>query len=63
MTEPSQFINDEVGVVNSIMLWRIYDVLLLLLDPQVAKRVSEVHAQGEFLGPNPSFRLPGSENA
>lgn len=62
MTEPSPVINDEVGVVNTIILWRIYDVLLLLLDPQVAKRVNEVHAAGDFLGPNPAYRIPEDKN-
>lgn len=51
-------IEDSANVVNSIMLWRIYDLLLLDLmsrDPDLAIKVVKAHERGEFVGPNPSF--------
>lgn len=45
------------GIVQTIILWRIYDTLLVVLDalggdsPALAK----LHERGVFLGPNPSF--------
>lgn len=50
-TDPGQ-------VVNTIILWRIYDVLLLILtelSPESAGRVAQGHENGQFLGPNPSI--------
>lgn len=46
-------------IVNTIILWRIYDVLMLLLsvqDKQSALNLTKMHENGEFLGPNPAFR-------
>lgn len=52
------YVDDNHGVVNSIILWRIYDLLLLILmdrDPQAARQVAEMHEAGQFLGPNPAY--------
>lgn len=51
-------IEDEASVVQTIILWRIYDLLLLDLmgrDPGMAAKVAAMHEKGEFVGPNPSF--------
>lgn len=51
-------IEDAANVVNSILLWRIYDLLLLDLmakSPEMAAKVVRMHEQGQFVGPNPSF--------
>ena len=47
------------NIVNTIVLMRIYDVLLLILDnlnPTDARRVAEGHENGQFLSSNPSVR-------
>lgn len=43
-------------VAQTIILWRIYDLLLLTLPADAAKHVAQVHEAGEFLGPNPSYK-------
>lgn len=51
-------IEDDAAVVNSIILWRIYDLLLLSLaqtNPELARKVAIAHERGEFIGPNPAF--------
>lgn len=51
-------IEDDAAVVNTIILWRIYDLLLLDLmsrNPELARKVVLAHERGEFVGPNPAF--------
>lgn len=51
-------------MVNSIILWRIYDILLLLLmesNPEAARKLAEMHEGGHFLGPNPAYKEPENE--
>jgi hypothetical protein len=60
-SNPKKTINDEYEVVNSIILWRIYDVLMLLLvehNSEAALKLTQMHEKGVFLGPNPAYR-PG----
>ena len=54
-----QTVDENAPIVHSIILWRIYDVLLLLLretNPEVAGKVAEMHEQGLFVGPNPAYK-------
>lgn len=56
---PPEYINDETNVVNSILLWRIYDALIVLItlqDANAALKLTRMHDAGTFLGPNPSYR-------
>lgn len=58
MTEGNEYIDDAAEVVQTIVLWRIYDVLLLILREQnkpLADQLVEIHERGEFVGPNPSY--------
>lgn len=51
--------NQTTGVVDSIILWRIYDALIVLItlqDKNAAIRLTRMHENGDFLGPNPSYR-------
>nr|ALS91343.1 MetaGeneMark_Unknown Function [uncultured bacterium] len=51
-------IEDDAAVVNTILLWRIYDLMLLDLmarNPELARKVATAHERGEFIGPNPAF--------
>jgi hypothetical protein len=45
--------------VNVIMLWRIYDALLLILNQLGgdAASLGKMHEQGEFIGPMPSVSV------
>lgn len=61
MTEPvkEEIDAESTAFINSILLWRIYDVLILLLgaqNPELAKHITKMHQEGEFLGPNPAYR-------
>lgn len=59
MTEKSEIDAESTAVVNSILLWRIYDVLILLLGEQnidLSRNITKMHEAGEFLGPNPAYR-------
>lgn len=50
---------ESTAFINSIILWRIYDVLVLLLgaqSPASAKSITKLHEEGGFLGPNPAYR-------
>lgn len=61
---PPEYINDEQSVVNSILLWRIYDALIVLItlqDKDSAIRLTRMHDAGTFLGPNPSYRPEPTE--
>lgn len=54
-----EFIDDEVALVNTILLWRIYDALTVLITlqaPDTAVKMTKLHESGEFIGPNPSYR-------
>jgi hypothetical protein len=65
MSDPAENIEDAQGVVQTIMLWRIYDVLLLLLrqtNRPMADQLVEIHEKGEFVGPNPSYVQRGSDD-
>lgn len=65
MAEFSHNIDEEAAFVNTILLWRIYDALILLLTLQSREQalsLTALHESGEFLGPNPSYR-PGPFNA
>lgn len=63
--EPTkEYVEDNSAVVNSIILWRIYDVMLLLLreaNPEVAGKLAEMHEQGLFAGPLPAYKEPKNE--
>jgi hypothetical protein len=53
-----EYVEDNHSVVSNIILWRIYDLMLLILmdkDPDAARRVAEMHEAGQFLGPNPAY--------
>lgn len=57
--EPSQTIDDNIGIVTYITLARIYDVLCLIADgvgkgEEVLKMI-EAHRNGELLGPEPAL--------
>lgn len=57
-------VDENAPVVHSIILWRIYDILLLLLmeqNPDAAHRLAQMHEEGHFLGPNPSYKEPENE--
>lgn len=59
MTESRHEVNDDnSAIVHTIMLWRIYDVLVLLLgefNPELAARVGQMHEAGRFIAPAPSL--------
>lgn len=59
MTEDREPVTeDNSGIVHTIMLWRIYDVLVLLLgefNPELAAKVGQVHEAGRFIAPGPSL--------
>lgn len=50
-------IEDASGVVHTIMLWRIYDTLLLILGALGgdAAALGKMHEAGQFIGPIPSL--------
>lgn len=52
-------INEQADVVNTIILWRIYDTLLLILSELGgdAAALGQMHERGEFIGPEPSVTL------
>jgi hypothetical protein len=57
--EPSQTIDDNLGIVTYITLARIYDALCLIADgvgkgEEVLKMI-EAHRNGELLGPGPAL--------
>jgi hypothetical protein len=59
VTESREPVSDEnSGIVHTIMLWRIYDVLVLLLgefNPELAAKVGQMHESGRFIAPGPSI--------
>jgi hypothetical protein len=65
MTDPIKHdIEDNAEVVNTILLWRIYDVLSLLLlhaDPVDWERLMQAHAHGAFITPQISMTV-GTED-
>lgn len=65
MTDETEYVDDQTEVVQTIILWRIYDVLLLLLrqsNRPLADQLIEIHEKGEFVGPNPSYVQRGSDD-
>lgn len=63
-TTTSSNIEDNLGMVQVIILMRIYDVLLVDLmarNPEAAVKISEFHENGEFVGPNPSVAPAGDD--
>jgi hypothetical protein len=62
----SEIDDDNAQVVNAIILWRIYDVLLLILSetggPEIAGKVALAHERGEFIGPGPSLNIKETDD-
>jgi hypothetical protein len=57
-------INKEPEVVNSILLWRIYDVMSLLLaniNSTDWQTIMKLHEQGGFMTPQPSYIVDQDE--
>lgn len=54
---------DSAQFVHVIMLWRIYDALLLILNQLGgdAASLGKMHEAGEFIGPMPSVSVEESE--
>lgn len=65
MTEPVEHnVVDELGVANYIVLRRINDLLMTILNninPEDADALANLHEQGIFVSPPPAWR-PGSES-
>lgn len=61
MSEPvvEEIDGSPAEIVNTIMLYRIYDALLLILAQLGgdAGALGLMHEHGEFLGPNPAVAL------
>jgi hypothetical protein len=56
---------DNSAIVHTIMLWRIYDVLVLLLgefNPELAAKVGQMHEAGHFIAPGPSLAEDANED-
>jgi hypothetical protein len=55
----SNDMNENAGLINYIMLGRIYDLLILLCDAQGkgedALKIMELHRQGHLMSPLPSL--------
>jgi hypothetical protein len=52
---------DQSGPVQTILLMRLYDIMLALLreqNPGLASSIHEAHSRGLILGPMPSFTIP-----
>ena len=52
------FSPENIGVLHFITLARIYDVLMADLtnsDPEAAKRILKLHAEGKLMGPPPNM--------
>lgn len=50
--------SENIGVIQFIMLGRIYDTLMALLtdaNPQRASDLLEMHSKGVLMGPSPFF--------
>lgn len=55
-TTPNPFAPENIGIVQFIMLARIYDLLMVSLNesrPEVANKVLEAHRKGTILGTAP----------
>ena len=52
-------LNDDLGLINYIMLGRIYDLLMIIADAQgkgeEALKLMELHRQGNLMAPFPSL--------
>lgn len=56
--EQDPFAPENIGIVNFIMMGRIYDVLFTILqdtDSEAASRLFEAHSKGYLIGPPPDF--------
>lgn len=54
-------VEDNTNAVIAIQLTRIYDVLMVLLstnDPDAARKLTELHENGEFLSSPPAIVVP-----
>lgn len=59
MTDP---LEENVDIANTIILWRIYDVLMGLysnINPDEAKKLVKLHEEGTFVTPPPAYRVEG----
>ena len=59
MDDETENIEDNTDAVNSIMLWRIYDVLLGIysnVNPEEAQNLVKLHEDGIFVTPPPAYR-------
>lgn len=61
MTESRPVFDEETdpnAVINTILLLRIYDVMMCIareINPEEAYKVYEAHSQGKIFSPPPSF--------
>jgi hypothetical protein len=59
-------LNDNLGIVNFILLSRIYDMLALIADGvgkgEDALRLIALHQSGELMAPPPSLAVDGDDN-
>jgi hypothetical protein len=65
MSEPTEYIDENLPMVQVILLMRIYDLLWVTLatqDPDTASKIAEVHESGQFVGPNPSIAGPSDSD-
>lgn len=64
MPEVSHDVAEDPALVNTIILWRIYDVLSVLLsniNPKDWESVMKAHEAGIFITPAPAFRVGEEE--
>jgi hypothetical protein len=58
--------NENEGIINFIMLARVYDMLMLIADAQgkgkEALKLYEMHSQGQLMSPWPSLVQADSVN-
>ena len=55
----SEIDESSAQVINTIVLWRIYDTLLMILNELGgdAAALGRLHGAGQFIGPNPAVTL------
>ena len=64
MDNKPEYIEDNLGVVNTITLMRIYDVLMGIysnMNPDEADAMVKMHEQGIFATPDPVWLQPKEE--
>lgn len=63
--DPGPSAAEQLQVIQSITLARIYDMLLLIYGKVAGKdemlKVAKAHEQGRFIGPDPALSEPGGE--